>query len=80
MQLHRVPHLKKKGMKTMKKATITITYYNDYERELKTVPVWEAPEELLDPQATTEDLREMHSKMRADREEYDRYLDQMDWE
>ena len=64
----------------MKKATITITYYNDYKRELLTVPVWDAPSEFWDPQATPEDLRKMHAEMRADREEYDRYLDQMDWE
>ena len=64
----------------MKKASVTITYYNDYKRECLTVPVWDAPQELLDPQATTEDLRKMHAEMRADREEYDRYIDQMDWE
>ena len=64
----------------MKKAAITITYYNDYKRELLTVPVWEAPEELLDPQATAEDLWAMHAQMQKEREEYDKYLDQLDWE
>ena len=64
----------------MKKASITITWYNDYKREWLTVPVWESPEELLDPQATTADLRAMHAQMRKEREEYDNYLDQLDWE
>lgn len=57
------------------KATVTITYYNDYKREWMTVPVWEAPEELLDPQATPEDLRKMHADLQRRWDELCDFLD-----
>ena len=59
----------------MKKATVTMTYYNDYKREWLTVPVWEAPEELLDPQATTADLRKMHADLQRQWDELCDFLD-----
>ena len=48
---------------------ITITYYDDFKQELRTVPVNKAPSEFWDPQATTADLREMHSRLQKELED-----------
>ena len=45
--------------------TVTITYFNDYEGEWVTVPLSEAPDELINPSATAEDIANMHAEMRA---------------
>ena len=45
--------------------TVTITYFNDYEGEWVTVPLSEAPDELINPSATAEDIENMHAEMRA---------------
>ena len=57
---------------------VTITYYNDFKREVMTVPVDKAPSEFWDPQATTEDLRKMHARLQKERKELSDYLDQLD--
>lgn len=48
-----------------KNFTVTITYFNDYEGEWVTVPLSEAPDELINPSATAEDIANMHAEMRA---------------
>ena len=56
--------------------TVTITYFNDYEGELVTVPLSEAPDELINPSATAEDIANMHAEMRASLKElYDSFDD-----
>ena len=63
------------------KFTVTITYFNDYEGEWVTVPLSEAPDELINPSATVEDIEKMHAEMRADLKAlYDAYDDMEDEE
>ena len=58
------------------KFTVTITYFNDYEGEWVTVPLSEAPDELINPSATAEDIANMHAEMRASLKElYDSFDD-----
>ena len=59
-----------------KNFTVTITYFNDYEGEWVTVPLSEAPDELINPSATVDDIANMHAEMRADLKAlYDAYDD-----
>ena len=59
-----------------KNFTVTITYYNDYEGEWVTVPLSEAPDELINPSATAADIANMHAEMRASLKElYDSFDD-----
>lgn len=48
-----------------KNCTVTITYFNDYKGEWVTVPLSEAPDELINPSATVADIAKMHAEMRA---------------
>lgn len=58
------------------KFSVTITYFNDYEGEWVTVPLSEAPDELINPSATVADVAKMHDEMRADLKAlYDAYDD-----
>lgn len=58
------------------KFTVTITYFNDYEGEWVTVPLSEAPDELINPSATAADISNMHAEMRASLKElYDSFDD-----
>lgn len=58
------------------KFTVTITYFNDYEGEWVTVPLSEAPDELINPSATVADVAKMHAEMRASLKAlYDAYDD-----
>lgn len=57
-----------------KKFTITITYFDDFKGEWVTVPLSEAPDELINPSATAEDIANMHAEMRASLKElYDSF-------
>ena len=59
-----------------KNFTVTITYYNDFKGELVTVPLSEAPDELINPSATVADIANMHAEMRASLKElYDSFDD-----
>lgn len=49
----------------MTKFAVTITYFNDYKGEWVTVPLSEAPDELINPSATVADIAEMHAEMCA---------------
>lgn len=59
-----------------KNFTITITYFDDFKGEWVTVPLSEAPDELINPSATVADIANMHAEMRADLKSlYDSYDD-----
>lgn len=58
------------------KFAVTITYYNDFKEEWVTVPLSEAPDELINPSATVADIAKMHAEMRASLKAlYDAYED-----
>ena len=58
------------------KFAVTITYFNDYKGEWVTVPLSEAPDELINPSATVADIAKMHAEMRAELKSlYDAYDD-----
>lgn len=57
-----------------KNFTITITYFDDFKGEWVTVPLSEAPDELINPSATVADIANMHAEMRASLKElYDAF-------
>ena len=60
------------------KFTVTITYFNDYEGEWVTVPLSEAPDELINPSATAADIANMHAEMRASLKELYDSFDEME--
>lgn len=70
-------------MKKENKFTVTVTYYNDCKGEWVTVPLSEAPDELINPSATVTDIAKMHAEMRAElKSSYDAYddMDEMEYQ
>lgn len=55
-----------------------ITYYDDYEGTIKSVPLAEAPDVFVNPSATPEDISEWHYQRRADRLEMTDALDRLE--